>query len=189
MNYCLIAYCAFLGGAVSLYSFLMGSLEGVAMAHGVGLGLAVLVGYTVGRAIASLLLAIELRLLGTSPQRVSSEAPQLELLPSGGRPLSAYVAVMAMAVCVVCIPFAAMAAIFGGLLSSAGLRELGAPSLIVASSLGGAAALCLTTAVAVTLYYRGRIEWTAFRASVARDTETWRRRGRAVERTLRLRPA
>ena len=194
MNYYLIGYGALLSGAVALFSFLGGAVEGAALAYGVSVGMSIIVGYTVGRPLALLPLVIERRLLAANLRRLSSVAAQLGLpLSAGGhadagRPFLACVVVAGTVACAAIIPPATVLTLLGALLAAADLPERGG-YLTFAAGLGGLAALCLTTAVAVTLYYRGRIEWTAFRASVARDTETWRRRGRAVERTLRLRPA
>ena len=119
MNWGLLAYMVSIGTLTSLLLFLVGGAEqGEALALGIALGCSVLVGYPLGRAIARLLVAGELRLLKSNLRRASGLAAEHGIsLPTDEEtrrkkpPLSAWIAVAGIGVGAAAAPiFAILAA-------------------------------------------------------------------------------
>ena len=192
MNWALLAYMASIGTLTSLLLFLVGGADqGEALALGMALGFSVLVGYPLGRAVARLLIAGELRLLEAYLARASEIAAEHRIpLPSteelrGRKPsLSAWVAVAGIGVGAALAPVFAVLSAMSVILAMSGLPAGGCA--VAAGAVGGVGAFGFALASLVTLYYRGRIEQVAFRLSVARGAGQLREKGRSVERALRI---
>lgn len=155
------------------------------------LGFSVLVGYPLGRAVARLLIAGELRLLMANLARASEIAAEHRIpLPSDteirGRkpPLSAWVAVAGIGVGAALAPVFAILSAMSIILAMSGIPAAGYAA--GAGAVGVAGALGFALASLVTLFYRGRIEWLAFQLSVTRGAGRLRETGRSVERKLRI---
>ena len=192
MNRGLLAYGVLLGSTVAGAQAGLGGLtEGEAIALGIASGVAFFVGYPLGRAVARLLIAGELRLLEAYLARASEIAAEHRIpLPSDeeirGRkpPLSAWVAVAGIGVGAALAPVFAVLSAMSVILAMSGLPAGG--YVAAAGAVGGAGAFGFALASLVTLYYRGRIEQAAFRLSVARGAGQLREKGRSVERALRI---
>lgn len=190
MNRSLLAYGVLLGTAVGTHGLLVGGLlEGAAIAKGIAVGTAIFVGYPTGRRLMRLVLAGELRLLDASLRRASDIAAQYRLsLPEGGAngrrpPLIAWVVVGSISVGAASTSLTAVLAILTALLMLASLPV----TYLAVVATGTAATLGLAAAFGITLYYRGRIEWLAFRLSVVRGTDVLRQKANSLEHALGLR--
>lgn len=192
MNRALLAYMVGIGTLTSLLLFLVGGAEqGEALALGMALGVSVLIGYPLGRAVARLLIEGELRLLEANLARAFEIAAEHRIpLPSDeeirGRktPLSAWVAVAGIGAGAALAPVFAVLSAMSVILAMSGLPAGG--YAVAAGAVGVAGAFGFALASLVTLYYRGRIEHVAFRLSVARRAGQLREKGRSVERALRI---
>lgn len=129
MNWALLAYMASIGTLTSLLLFLVGGADqGEALALGMALGFSVLVGYPLGRAVARLLIAGELRLLEAYLARASEIAAEHRIpLPSAeelrGRkpPLSAWITVAGIGVGAALAPVFAVLSVMSVILTMSGL--------------------------------------------------------------------
>lgn len=191
MNRGLLVYGVLLGSTTAGALAGLGLTEGEAIALGVASGTAFLVGYPLGRAVARLLIAGELRLLKANLARASDIAAEHRIaLPSdeeirGRKPsLSARVAVAGVGVGAALAPVFAVLSTMSVILAMSGLPAGG--YAVAAGAVGGVGAFGFALASLVTLYYRGRIEQVAFRLSVARGAGRLREKGRSVERALRI---
>ena len=192
MNWALLAYVVVIGTLTSLLLFLVGGVEqGEALALGMALGFSVLVGYPLGRAVARLLVAGELRLLKANITRASEIAAEHRIpLPSDEEirrrkpPLSAWAVVASIGVGAALAPVFAILTAMSVILAMSGMPATG--YAVAAGAVGAAGALGFALAALVTLYYRGKIEWLAFQLSVVRGAGRLRETGRSVERALRI---
>lgn len=192
MNLGLLAYMVSIGTLTSLLLFVVGGAEqGEALALGIALGCSVLVGYPLGRAVARLLIAGELRLLNSNLRRASELAVAHGIpMPSdeeirGRKPsLSVWIAIAGIGVGAALAPVFAILAAMSAILAASGLPFGGYAAS--AAAVGGVGALGFALTAGITLFYRSRIEWAAFQLDVARGAGRLRERGRSVERALRI---
>lgn len=192
MNWALLAYVVGVGTLMSLLQFLIvGAEQGEAIGIGLAWGVATLVGYPLGRAVARLLIAGELRLLNSNLRRASELAAAHGIrLPSdedvrGRKPsLSVWIALAGIGVGAALAPVFAILAAMSAILAASALPFGGYAASAVA--VGGVGALGFALTAGITLFYRSRIEWAAFQLDVARGAGRLRERGRSVERALRI---
>ena len=192
MNWGLLAYMVSIGTLTSLRLFLVGGAEqGEAIALGIASGVAFFVGYPLGRAVARLLVAGELRLLKSNIRRASELAaehgiplPTDEEIRGEKPPLSAWFAVAGIGVGAAAAPIFAILGAMSVILAASGL-PFSAYSTS-AAAFGGVGALGFALAAGITLYYRSRIEWAAFQLGVTLGAGRLREKGRSFERALRI---
>lgn len=192
MNRALLAYMVGIGTLTSLLLFLVGGMEqGEALALGMALGFSVLVGYPLGRAVARLLIAGELRLIEAYLARASEIAaehriplPSAEELRERKPPLTAWITLAGIGVGAALAPVFTVLSAMSVILAMSGLPAGG--YAVAAGAVGGVGAFGFALAALVTLSYRGRIERIAFQLSVARGAGRLRETGRSVERALRI---
>ena len=192
MNWALLAYVVGVGTLMSLLQFLIvGAEQGEAIGIGLAWGVATLVGYPLGRVVARLLIAGELRLLHANLRRASELAAAHGIrLPSdedvrGRKPsLSVSVAIAGIYVGAVLAPVFAILAAMSAILAASAL-PFGIYAAL-AASVGGVGVIGFALTAGITLFYRSRIEWAAFQLDVALGAGRLRERGRSVERALRI---
>ncbi len=190
MNRGVLAYGVLLGSAIAGAQAGLGGLtEGEAIALGIASGVAFFVGYPLGRAVARLLVAGELRLLNSNIRRASELAaehgiplPTDEEIRRKKPPLSAWIAVAGIGVGAAAAPIFAILAAMSVILAASGLpfSDYSTP----AAAFGGVGALGFVLAAGITLYYRSRIEWAAFQLGVTLGAGRLREKGRSFERAL-----
>lgn len=191
MNWALLAYVVGVGTLTSLLRFLAGAEQGEAIGIGLAWGVAMLIGYPSGRAVARLLIAGELRLLDSNLRRASELAAARGIpMPSdedvrGRKPsLSVWIAIAGIGVGAALAPVFATLAAMSAILAASAL-PFGIYAAF-AAAVGGVGALGFALTAGITLFYRSRIEWAAFQLDVARGAGRLRERGRSVERALRI---
>lgn len=191
MNRGVLAYGVLLGTAIAGAQAGLGGTEGEAIALGIASGVAFFIGYPLGRAVARLLIAGELRLLNSNLRRASELAAAHGIpLPSdedvrGWKPsLSVWIAIAGIGVGAALAPVFAILAAMSAILAASAL-PFGIYAAF-AAAVGGLGALGFALTAGITLFYRSRIEWAAFQLDVARGAGRLRERGRSVERALRI---